>query len=376
MTSKATSISSDPELSDSFKSSIVDVILEKLGQSTNASHVVLYTMSNRTNSYYSASPVHCWQQNAEFSLEPRSLSFGHIHFSNDLNQLRNNQPILIHTSSLGPSEQEMLNIVNVDSRLILPLLIDKELWGIISLDNTDSSHSWSIEDLIPMTFYSNLLASVINERKAQVAEIQALHAAARKKIHQMKNHLQGIAGLLELKITGNDSEDNNLLNAITQIKSISAAYSRPPKSAEYSGNLEHILKQIVQNIQYTWKAVIHLDLEMDSPSDVPDNEIVPLSLVITELLINAAKHRLATNDQIIFKAVLQNNNTRMRISNPSGPFPQKTDNLLTQSNTPGIKLIRSLLPAKGINLIIKHEQGFTHADLQLLPVYFHGDKLK
>ncbi len=212
------------------------------------------------------------------------------------------------------------------------------------------------------------VADDVTERTA--AEQQRLEEAVKQRDilvrevhHRIKNNLQGVAGLLQHQ-AGAKPELAATLNEIAgQIQAIAQVHGLQIRAA---GTLPVL--GVVQGIFHNLTAMFGVQVRFEPPQPalwrwgLPENEAVPLALVINELGTNAIKYRTARDDAIEVRLGPRADGIELRIDNP-GQLKPGFDLGAIASSVSGLGLVKALLPRRGARLAI--EQAGTHVTTRL-----------
>jgi len=99
---------------------------------------------------------------------------------------------------------------------------------------------------------------------------------------------------------------------------------------------------------------------------LPENEAVPLALVVNELGTNAIKYRGSRDQGIAVRVGTRPEGVELRIENP-GQLRSGFDLSRIASSVSGLGLVKALLPRRGAKLAIEQHGGMVVTRLELLP---------
>ncbi|MEW8439681.1 MAG: CBS domain-containing protein [Candidatus Thiodiazotropha taylori] len=185
--------------------------------------------------------------------------------------------------------------------------------------------------------------------------------------HRIKNHLQGVVGMLSnIKYSCNDV-DKCLDKAITQIRTIATVYGMHSKFHNHNINIHELITACINmyNPDDTKNVCINIHTNTDSYLD--KKESVPIALVINELLTNAIKHSYRNNNdvEINIKLHFQDGIFRLTITNLSQGLPSNIDYDNQVGLGSGLKLVHTLLPQRGSSFSIKFKDDYVVSELIL-----------
>lgn len=194
------------------------------------------------------------------------------------------------------------------------------------------------------------------ERIAQMARQR--DALVREVHHRIKNHLQGVTGLLRNRMANQPKLLKPLSEVIGQIRAIAEVYGLQSRATDASIRLDQLLETIIRGASW----LVPFDYLPPGP-EFPVNyflapeENVSLALVINELLTNATKHNRPDRSSGTVAVALEAcaAGVKIRIRNGPSRLPYGFDFLAGIGIGTGLALIRSLLPSSGANLLFRQE---------------------
>ena len=223
-----------------------------------------------------------------------------------------------------------------------------------------------IEDLTPHRVReARRLDALRAQRDALVREVH----------HRIKNHLQGVAGLLRQHLAGKPLLKPLLEAATAQVLTIAAVHGLQGETP--GGALD--LRSMVARIAASISGIMHVPIVLDETCAamegmfLSEEEAVPMAMVLNEILMNAVKHRVrGANDGLIrVSAQEKGEEISIRVANQGFLPPRFNFSLGTQVGT-GLGLVRSLLPTQGVSLGIDEEGEMVVATLTVGPPHLVG----
>jgi len=203
-----------------------------------------------------------------------------------------------------------------------------------------------------------LLAQDITELKQeqarQIAREKALtRTLVREVHHRIKNHLQGLIGLLRsMKATGRPP-DQLIDAAVARIASISIVHGLLTSEGDGSVDFAELVRQIIATLR------VDADVELRWTADVrrsaPLNQAhaVPLALVVGELLTNALKHTPRRTDGFVEVNLLDFDSCfELQITNSPAALPEGFSLEARAGIQTGLDLVSTLLPREHARLEI------------------------
>jgi PAS domain S-box-containing protein len=191
--------------------------------------------------------------------------------------------------------------------------------------------------------------------------------------HRIKNHLQGLAGLLN-QHRRQYPENNDALEAVSaQIAAISVIHGLQGREASGEVRVFKLLKEIVSflgsraalEFGNAGNPVCH-----NCPWRLADDESVPVALVINELVTNAIKHQVKPEGgppaPLRIDCACSSESLVVTVRNP-GALQQGFDFAAGSALGTGLTLVRSLLSQEGTALSIDAAGGMVESRLTLAP---------
>jgi PAS domain S-box-containing protein len=211
----------------------------------------------------------------------------------------------------------------------------------------------------------------ISERKQREAQQQAQQkqqrlALVREVHHRIKNHLQGLTGLLRQHTAVHPELAEPLQHAIAQIHSIAVIHGLQGHSPDAQVRLCELAPTIADSVATLWQAPVRIDRPADwVPCLVNEAEAVPLALILNELLTNAVKHAQPRERgiELRLRKGSRAEELLIRISNPGRWQPGAAPG----SGGNGLALIEAMLPPQGAHIEREQADGWVHTTLRLQP---------
>lgn len=171
--------------------------------------------------------------------------------------------------------------------------------------------------------------------------------------HRIKNHLQGLAGLLENELGRQAEQNPRLATAISQVYAIATVHGLQASSADEAVRLCDSVRNICKAVSSLSQRPVAFHIEGEDSAfeavRVDSDEAVPVALVLNELILNAVKHSAAGGRDPWVTLSADGVSAQVSIGNVPKAAPQfDLDN--GQSCGMGLRLVRSLLPQRGAEL--------------------------
>ncbi len=184
--------------------------------------------------------------------------------------------------------------------------------------------------------------------------------------HRIKNHLQGLTGLLRQHIAGQPALQPVLEKFVAQINAIAVVHGLLGKSGSGTG-LHGLIAEIVAALRGLHGAPIRFGDEdtlcfgerRRTPPHrcqwlVSEEEVVPLALIFNELLTNAARH--GDGGEIAVAIDCDPRGARLTLRN-GGRLPEGVDLAARTGLGTGLALVCALMPSQGLALALRNRPG-------------------
>jgi two-component sensor histidine kinase len=188
------------------------------------------------------------------------------------------------------------------------------------------------------------LAQIVRQRDALVREVH----------HRIKNHLQGLAGLLRQTAQEHPAVAALLETAVAQMKSVALVYGLQ-NGIDSAVPLVRILAAICESLEglTPCRIVRKWDARRPGSLQLAPDEAVPVAVALNELVFNAIKHceRDAGMSMIEMDYSECGEKAEMHITN-RGALPVGFDYATGAGCATGLELVKTLLGPKGNTLAI------------------------
>ncbi|ADE14465.1 PAS sensor protein [Nitrosococcus halophilus Nc 4] len=215
------------------------------------------------------------------------------------------------------------------------------------------------------------LATDITEyKRREMRWLTQRESLIREVHHRIKNHLQGLVGLLQQYIHHFPELTQPMQAAISQIAAVAAIHGLQAINKGGQIKLEETVGAICHNAGRVANCPIHFDdgtVALDTPIIIVEQEAVPVALIVNELVLNACKHRDTKSGEIRIwlTASTQGKSAELLIRNEPACLNEELDFVSGQGLGTGLGLVKSLLPPVGARLTIKERDGGVEAYLGL-----------
>ncbi len=191
--------------------------------------------------------------------------------------------------------------------------------------------------------------------------------------HRIKNHLQGVTGLLRNRIARHPELAKDLEEVIVQIHAIAHVYGLQSRRTEGGVQLNELLEILVHSaIGSVPIKFLPAPEASRATAFLAQEEAVSLALVLNELLTNALKHNNSSGPTRPVRVLLEAGTAEQRVVIRNGPalLPDAFDFAAGRGLGTGLELLRVLLPPQGAALTFHQEADEVVAELCLMPSIF------
>ena len=193
-------------------------------------------------------------------------------------------------------------------------------------------------------------------------------ALIREVHHRIKNHLQGVAGLLRQHLAGKPLLQPLLESATAQVLTIAAVHGLQGELRGRALDMRSMVSRIAASIS----GIMHVPIVLgDTCAEleglcVAEEEAVAIAMVLNEVLMNAVKHRVRNGGETLIRvgARRTHGSVEIRIVNP-GFLPPRFNFAMGAQVGTGLGLVKSLLPPEGAALDIQEEGDMVVATLTI-----------
>ncbi len=206
------------------------------------------------------------------------------------------------------------------------------------------------------TLEAQRLAEAIRQRDALVREVH----------HRIKNNLQGVAGLLQQSAVRRPELGPFLADVANQIQAISHVHG-----LQYQGGStmpRRIALAVFESLSRTFQVAMPF-AEIAGAADgnwtLPEQEAVPLALIVNEIATNAIRHR-APGGRIGASFKADEEGVRLIVWN-EGALPDGFRQESVSTSSVGLGLVKALLPRRGTRFDIRQHGRIVVTSLELRP---------
>ncbi|MCL2190025.1 MAG: ATP-binding protein [Defluviitaleaceae bacterium] len=311
--------------------------LRILGKNVNADCVEVW-QNEMISGELTAVLKHLWRSDEAVEAMPifPAYSFPYKNAPNWEARLSRGERIQGAITTLSAEDRRFLEMFNVHTVLVIPILLQNKFWGFCSIDDCFETRAFTEDEISILFSGSYMLANAINRnemavvmRRAEVAE-ESTKAKSRflsNMSHEIRTPMNAIIGMTEVALKTSDMDKKNY--CLTNIEAASNHLLKLindilDMSKIEAGKLELSLhpfdfKQVVENAfniidilikEKNLTAQIHIDEAI--PAAIVSDE-TRLTQVITNLLSNAVKFT-PENGIITFSAIRLPNEDTIRFT--------------------------------------------------------------
>jgi PAS domain S-box-containing protein len=209
------------------------------------------------------------------------------------------------------------------------------------------------------------------QRRQEAQRIQIIEhqrdTLVREVHHRIKNHLQGVTGLLRERIRSNPALAPALDEAIAQLRLIADVYGLDAQG-DAPATLDHLVRLAMRSNLGT--APLHY--AGPGAAQLPPlarDDVVPLALVINELLTNALKHTVPADppSPVEISLIGDAHTATVRVVNGPAHLPAGFSLAASRDYGSGLDLVMALLPHGRARLDIREAEDQVVAELVLSP---------
>ena len=205
----------------------------------------------------------------------------------------------------------------------------------------------------------SLVTDITERKQAEKRRIEAEKSQrdtlVREVHHRIKNHLQGVVGLLRQHTNKTPAIRDIIDAAVGQLYSVSSVYGLQSREGKSQVMVADLFKQVCRTTHDMTGAEIDWNGNDDSSEGaiLSDERAVAIALILNELMANAVKHA-ADVEKAAVSVQLDDTHDEVTIIIENAIIGSVGEFDFTEGKGlgTGLSLIRSLLPSKGADLTI------------------------
>jgi PAS domain S-box-containing protein len=203
------------------------------------------------------------------------------------------------------------------------------------------------------------------EQQQRQHDKQQREVVVREVHHRIKNHLQGLAALVQQKLAPAGERNERVEEIVAQMLSLASVHgmqARPDQELLLAASVRAIVTHISS---LTGAAIEITGPDVGARWCVAEAQSVAIALAINELLTNAVKHRLTGAATPVVVTIRELTDRAILTIHNRGVLSEDFDpHLLAYAGT-GLSLVSALLPRSGATLDFSQSDGWVIARLEL-----------
>lgn len=213
------------------------------------------------------------------------------------------------------------------------------------------------------------------EKQGQYAERASRQrdVLVREVHHRIKNHLQGLVGLVSLTFAADSGLDRKAEGLLTQINSIAVIHGLQSKRPDEFVNLcdtVNAIGDLNESLRGSSGRLEHR-FDLEQPAVIVERYAVAVALVVNELIGNALKHSCRKNESItvLIRSGVYDDSVELVIRNPGTIDVDLLTDVHDSGGCSGLSLVYELLPSEGARLHVENcrQVGCVETLLELSP---------
>ena len=218
-----------------------------------------------------------------------------------------------------------------------------------------------------------ILARDITER-SEIHQSKLLHLQqqrdeiGREVQHRIKNSLQAVVGLLKVNLDTYPELKNVLTVAIGQVDTIAIVNNLMMDSGRTNINLLRLIKMLINTSSSLFRIEIQMTnaLYLGKVYEICEAEAIAVSLIISELMINALKHHASNKlgDDNVSVALYETGDTQVSIQ-ITNTIANNSESQDQDKSNVGISMMEALMPPQGAKLDQNKTDNFYEVSLVL-----------
>ncbi|MBI5900531.1 MAG: PAS domain S-box protein [Rhodocyclales bacterium] len=206
-----------------------------------------------------------------------------------------------------------------------------------------------------------------SERQRLAHEARQRDTLIREVHHRIKNHLQGVLGLMTNSIARHPEMAEAMEAIFTRVNAIAKVYGLQGRKPDAHVRFCDLMETLLEGTPGA-PPILLRNLSMDMEAILSPQEGVPMALVINELITNADKHRRAKDVGRPVLAIFRIDSDRvtLTVTNAPASLPDGFDLAAGTGINTGLGLLKALLPRTGASLNYRQEGNAVVAELVLV----------
>ena len=210
------------------------------------------------------------------------------------------------------------------------------------------------------------ITSRLRREQARLAQVEQQRDLLLGEVHhRIKNHLQGMLGLLRLQVARNPGLGGPLSEVMAQVHAIAGIYGMGGEPGAVGVELAHTTAMVMRGA--VGAATLRFENTLDGAAELAKGDAVAIALVINELVTNAVKHLALVDPDRPVRVALsrEGGDALVRVRGGPARLAPGFDFTTGQGLGTGLRLLATLLPSKGAGLRIIQQDDEVLAELRL-----------
>jgi PAS domain S-box-containing protein len=292
-----------------------------------------------------------------------------------LNALETSPNITAEDASTHPDTMEFRDCYikpnNIISILDVPIWLQKEMVGVLCMEQTKDRKTWTFEEQDFAASISYIISLSLEASKTDKAQKQIIKSLEEKDVllreihHRVKNNMQIISSLLSLQSSSieNPEMKDIFKQSQNRVKSMSMIHEQLYQTEDlakidFNSYVNGLIKSLFQMYSVNQKQ-IECDVNVgDVMLDI--ETAIPCGLIINELVSNSLKHAFIdkTEGKISFNMMRNSNMINFNVSDNGIGIP---DNFhIENTSTLGLNLVKTLVNQLEGELTVEHNNGISY----------------
>lgn len=220
------------------------------------------------------------------------------------------------------------------------------------------------EQVVGLLIIARDITSRTREERARLRDVEAQRETLVREVHhRIKNHLQGLLGLMRLQMNRHTKLVQPFSELIAQVRAIAGIYGLAGLDTGMGAELVRIVELVVQ--AHAGCAPMVVEAGTGRPTLSHERDAVPVALVINELVANATKHRGPGARDVCVRMYRRQHALHVDVRNAPARLPPGFDLARGRGVGNGLRLLSVLLPSRGACLRIEQHGDEVLAQLVL-----------
>jgi PAS domain S-box-containing protein len=293
-----------------------------------------------------------------------------------LNALEKSNNITVEDALTHPNTGEFRDSYikpnNIISILDVPIWLQKEMVGVLCMEQTENRRNWTFEEQDFAASISYIISLSLEASKTDKAQKQIKKSLEEKDVllkeihHRVKNNMQIISSLLSLQSSNieNPQMKDIFKQSQNRVRSMSMIHEQLYQKEDlakidFNDYVNGLIKRLFQ-IYSANRNNIECEVNVDDDVELNIDTAIPCGLIINELVSNSLEHAFTnrTHGKISFKMIRDNNMINFKVSDNGSGIPDNFQ--LENTTTLGLNLVKTLVNQLEGELTVEHNNGISY----------------